>query len=55
MNSIIFDKARFTVLTENLIRIEYSETGIFEDQQTQIVHNRIIEKTMKFDKIEKTG
>ncbi|KST79335.1 Maltodextrin glucosidase [Lactococcus lactis subsp. lactis] len=55
MNSIIFDKARFTVLTENLIRIEYSETGIFEDQQTQIVHNRIIEKTIKFDKIEKNN
>ncbi|MGX9824665.1 glycoside hydrolase family 31 protein [Lactococcus lactis] len=55
MNSIIFDKARFTVLTENLIRIEYSETGIFEDQQTQIVQNRVIERTIKFDKIEKNN
>ncbi len=34
------DKWRFTVLTENLIRLEYSEEGIFEDRATQTVINR---------------
>lgn len=31
---------RFTILTESLIRIEYSETGTFEDRPTQTVLNR---------------
>lgn len=34
------DKYRFTVLTSRLIRIEYSETGAFEDRATQTVVNR---------------
>lgn len=34
------DKYRFTVLTDRLIRIEYSEDGIFEDRATQTVVNR---------------
>ena len=34
------DKWRFTVLTENLIRLEYSEEGQFEDRATQTVINR---------------
>ena len=34
------EKYRFTVLTSRLIRIEYSETGKFEDRATQIVVNR---------------
>lgn len=34
------DKYRFTVLTNRLIRIEYSESGKFEDRATQVVINR---------------
>ncbi len=34
------DKYRFTILTPRLFRIEYSESGIFEDRATQIVINR---------------
>lgn len=34
------DKYRFTVLTGRMIRIEYSENGVFEDRATQIVTNR---------------
>ncbi|AYF99894.1 glycoside hydrolase family 31 protein [Lactococcus allomyrinae] len=51
-NKIIFEKARFTVLTEQLIRIEYSETGQFEEGQTQIVQNRNF-PAVDFDVIEK--
>lgn len=31
---------RFTILTSQLIRVEYSEEGVFDDHQTQIVLNR---------------
>ena len=34
------DKYRFTVLTDALVRMEYSESGIFVDDPTQIVTNR---------------
>lgn len=34
------EKYRFTVLTPGLIRMEYSEHGVFEDRATQIVINR---------------
>lgn len=34
------DKYRFTVLTPSLIRMEYSESGQFEDGLTQVVINR---------------
>ncbi len=34
---------RFTVLTSRLLRIEYSETGTFEDRATQTVLNRQFE------------
>lgn len=34
------DKYRFTVLTNRLIRLEYSECGKFEDRATQTVINR---------------
>ncbi|MDU0402636.1 Oligosaccharide 4-alpha-D-glucosyltransferase [Lactococcus lactis] len=51
-NIIIFDKARFTVLTEQLIRIEYSHTGEFEDGTTQMVQNRDFPE-VKFDFIKK--
>ena len=51
-NIIKFDKARFTVLTDYLIRIEYSETGEFEDRMTQMVQNRDFPE-VKFDFIKK--
>ena len=33
-------KYRITVLTERLVRLEYSEQGIFEDRPSQLVLNR---------------
>ncbi len=39
-NVITGDRYRLTVLTEGLIRLEYSEDGIFEDRATQTVLNR---------------
>ena len=37
------DKYRFTVLTSRMLRMEYSEDGVFEDRPTQIVWNRKID------------
>ena len=34
------EKYRFTLLTEEMIRLEYSEDGRFEDRATQCVVNR---------------
>ena len=34
-------KFRFTVLTERLIRLEYSPTGEFNNYQTELVTNRL--------------
>lgn len=34
------DKYRFTVLTERMLRLEYSENGIFEDRATDIAYCR---------------
>jgi len=34
------DKYRITVLTEQLLRIEYSEDGVFEDRATRFAFNR---------------
>lgn len=45
-NTIQGEKYRFTVLTPRLIRMEYSETGEFEDRLTTLVINR---KTDKVD------
>ena len=36
-NMIIGEKYRITVLTEALVRLEYSEDGVFEDRATQTV------------------
>ena len=38
------DKYRITVLTERLIRLEYSEIGMFEDYPTELVWYRNFEK-----------
>lgn len=35
---------RFTVLTDRLIRIEYNKEGVFEDNRTQLVSNRVFNK-----------
>ena len=35
---------RFTVLTPNPLRLEYSESGVFEDRPSQVVLNRNFEK-----------
>lgn len=40
---VIGNKYRFSVLTENLVRIEYSEDGCFEDRATQTIINRNFE------------
>ena len=37
-------KYRITVLTERLVRLEYSDTGIFEDYPTELVINRNLPK-----------
>ena len=34
------DKYRFTVLTSQMLRMEYDENGEFEDRPTQVVWNR---------------
>ena len=39
-NTVTGDRYRITVLTEGLLRLEYSGDGIFEDRATQTVLNR---------------
>ncbi|GEP19308.1 glycoside hydrolase family 31 protein [Pediococcus argentinicus] len=39
-NIIQGDKYRFTVLTNKLLRLEYSESGQFEDRTTKVIQNR---------------
>ena len=39
-NVIVGKNYRFTILSEILIRMEYSETGIFVDDCTELVRNR---------------
>ena len=39
-NIIQGENYRITMLTEGLVRLEYSEDGIFEDRATQTVINR---------------
>lgn len=39
-NMVTGAKYRFTILTPSLIRMEYSETGVFEDRASQIVFFR---------------
>ena len=41
-NLLIGDCYRFTVLNNQLLRMEYSETGEFVDETTQVVVNRKI-------------
>lgn len=39
-NIIQGSRYRFTLITDKLLRMEYSETGLFEDRATQLVMNR---------------
>ena len=39
-NMVVGDKYRITILTEGLLRLEYSEDGVFEDRATQMVFFR---------------
>jgi hypothetical protein len=39
---VITQYARFTVLTPSLLRLEYSENGVFEDRPTVAVVNRLL-------------
>jgi len=39
-NTIIFGKTRFQLLTDRMVRLEWSETGEFEDHSTLAVVNR---------------
>ena len=44
-NMVIGEKYRITMLTEGLIRLEYSEDGIFEDRATQMAFFRDFPET----------
>lgn len=50
--TVISGNARFTVLTPEMIRIEYSEKGVFEDRATFVVQNRQMEIVPAFEKNE---
>lgn len=45
---------RFTVLTPNLLRLEYSEDGVFEDRPSQVVLNRMF-ATPEFHVVDEEG
>ncbi len=45
-NTVSGDKFRFTVLTPQLLRLEYSSDGIFEDRASQTVFFRNFEKNI---------
>lgn len=49
---IISDNARFTVLTPEMIRIEYSDKGVFEDRATFTVQNRKMDECPFFERKE---
>lgn len=53
-NIISGKKYRITMLTQRLVRLEYSENGVFEDRPTQAVINRDFGKT-EFTAEEKNG
>ena len=45
---VVSGNARFTVLTPEMIRIEYSDKGIFEDRATFAVQNRTMDTVPAF-------
>ena len=48
------DKYRITVLTEQMLRLEYSVDGVFEDRATRLAFNRSFD-TPKFDTYSEDG
>lgn len=38
--TVVCGKARFTILTERIIRLEWADDGIFEDRASQVIVNR---------------
>lgn len=53
-NRLVGERYRFTILSNQLLRMEYSETGEFVDETTQVVVNRKItdEVAIEFNTIE---
>lgn len=51
---VVGEHYRFSVLTPNLLRLEYSEKGIFEDRPSQVVLNRRFE-TPEFHVVDEEG
>lgn len=49
---VISGNARFTVLTPEMVRIEYSDKGVFEDRATFTVLNREMDEVPAFSKSE---
>ncbi len=49
---VVVGNARFTVLTPEMIRIEYSDKGKFEDRATFAIQNRDLESVPAFKKSE---
>ena len=49
---VVAGNARFTVLTPEMIRIEYSDKGKFEDRATFAIQNRDLESVPAFKKSE---
>lgn len=50
--TVIAGNTRFTILTPELIRIEYSDVGVFEDRATFTIQNREMEDVVEFQKTE---
>lgn len=48
------DKYRFTVLTDRMMRLEYSENGVFEDRATRLAFDRCFD-TPDFEHYEEGG
>lgn len=53
--TVVAGNARFTVLTPEMVRIEYSDKGVFEDRATFTVQNREMEQVPEFTTREKDG
>ena len=43
-NTVKGEKYRFTVITDSLVRMEYSKRGVFEDRKTQLVTDRFTDE-----------
>jgi len=48
------EKYRFTVLTDRMLRLEYSENGVFEDRATRLAFNRCFD-TPEYEVYEQDG